>query len=272
MSDFLKMMAGVSADRAAAARGSVQSARLDLPVVPLTLSSFDVIAEIKNRSPSEGALAGQARDRGERAVRYVEGGAAAISVLTEPTQFAGELDHLEEVARVVLEARVPVMRKDFLVDPVQVLEARAAGASGVLLIMTMLSDRQVRDMLACAREHGMFVLLESFEEEDLLRSRSLLEEARQSEQAESGKLMIGVNSRDLRSLHVDPDRLKSLAVHLPPAVACVAESGLHNESDAAAAAAWGYSVALVGTALMRAAEPERLIRQMLAAGRERRAA
>jgi indole-3-glycerol phosphate synthase len=272
MSDFLTAMARVSADRAAAAQGSVQSAQLDLPVVPLKLATFDVIAEIKNRSPSEGVLAEEARNRGELATRYVEGGAAAISVLTEPTQFAGELNHLEEVARVVQEAPVPVMRKDFLVDPVQVLEARAAGASGVLLIVTMLSDRQLGDMLACAREHSMFVLLESFDVEDLRRSRALLDGARQSEQAESGKLLVGDNSRDLRSLHVDPDRLKSLGRHLPPAVACVAESGLCDERDAAAAAGWGYSVALVGTALMRAADPRGLLGAMLAAGRERRAA
>ena len=272
MSDFLKTMARQSADRASAAQGSVRSTDLDLPLVPLQLGAFDVIAEIKNRSPSEGALAAASASRSEQAVRYVEGGAAAISVLTEPTQFAGELAHLEEVVRAVEHSAVPVMRKDFLVDPIQVLEARATGASGVLLIVTMLSEKQIEDMLNCAYEHGMFVLLESFDAEDLQRSSALLDETRYREQSERGKLLFGVNTRDLRTLHVDPERLKTLGPHLPQGCACVAESGLHNGYDAAAAAGWGYSLALVGTALMRSPDPGQLIQEMLTAGRKRRAA
>ena len=272
MSDFLKTMARQSADRASAAQGSVRSTHLDLPLVPLQLGAFDVIAEIKNRSPSEGALAAASASRSEQAVRYVDGGAAAISVLTEPTQFAGELAHLEEVVRAVEHSAVPVMRKDFLVDPIQVLEARATGASGVLLIVTMLSEKQIEDMLNCAYEHGMFVLLESFDAEDLQRSSALLDETRYREQAERGKLLFGINTRDLRTLHVDPERLKTLGPHLPQGCACVAESGLHNGYDAAAAAGWGYSLALVGTALMRSPDPGQLIQEMLTAGRERRAA
>ena len=272
MSDFLKTMARQSADRASAAQGSVRSTHLDLPLVPLQLGAFDVIAEIKNRSPSEGALTAASASRSEQAVRYVEGGAAAISVLTEPTQFAGELAHLEEVVRAVEHSAVPVMRKDFLVDPIQVLEARATGASGVLLIVTMLSEKQIEDMLNCAYEHGMFVLLESFDAEDLQRSSALLDETRYREQAERGKLLFGVNTRDLRTLHVDPERLKTLGPHLPQGCACVAESGLHNGYDAAAAAGWGYSLALVGTALMRSPDPGQLIQEMLTAGRKRRAA
>ncbi|MCH8307348.1 MAG: indole-3-glycerol-phosphate synthase [Proteobacteria bacterium] len=272
MSDFLKTMARQSADRASAAQGSVRSTHLDLPLVPLQLGAFDVIAEIKNRSPSEGALAAASASRSEQAVRYVEGGAAAISVLTEPTQFAGELAHLEEVVRAVEHSAVPVMRKDFLVDPIQVLEARATGASGVLLIVTMLSEKQIEDMLNCAYEHGMFVLLESFDAEDLQRSSALLDETRYREQAERGKLLFGVNTRDLRTLHVDPERLKTLGPHLPQGCACVAESGLHDGYDAAAAAGWGYSLALVGTALMRSPDPGQLIQEMLTAGRKRRAA
>lgn len=272
MSDFLKTMARQSADRASAAQGSVRSTDLDLPLVPLQLGAFDVIAEIKNRSPSEGALAAASASRSEQAVRYVEGGAAAISVLTEPAQFAGELAHLEEVVRAVEHSAVPVMRKDFLVDPIQVLEARATGASGVLLIVTMLSEKQIEDMLNCAYEHGMFVLLESFDAEDLQRSSALLDETRYREQAERGKLLFGVNTRDLRTLHVDPERLKTLGPHLPQGCACVAESGLHSGYDAAAAAGWGYSLALVGTALMRSPDPGQLIQEMLTAGRKRRAA
>jgi indole-3-glycerol phosphate synthase len=272
MSDFLKTMARESADRARAARGSLRSADLDLPVVPLSLGSFDVIAEIKNRSPSEGALAAESSDRGAQAMRYVEGGAAMISVLTEPTQFAGDLAHLEEVVNAVSKSPVPVMRKDFLVDPRQLLEARAVGASGVLLIATMLSDKQIEEMLACAYEHSMFVLLESFDNEDLQRSAALLEDAGHKGKAESGQLLFGVNTRDLRTLHVDPERLKTLGPYLPKGVTCVAESGLHHGQDAAEAASLGYGMALVGTALMRAADPVSLIQEMLAAGRGRRAA
>jgi len=268
VSDFLKTMAKQSADRAAAAQ--LRPAELDLPVMPLSLGSFDVIAEIKNRSPSEGALASEALNRAEQAARYVEGGAAAISVLTEPTQFGGEIEHLAEVVNAV--SPIPVMRKDFLVDPVQILQARAAGASGVLLIATMLSDAQMDDMLECAYEHSMFVLLESFDEDDLRRSAALLDEARHRDQAEAGNLLLGVNTRDLRTLHVDPGRLRALSPHLPSGVACVAESGIHDGQDAADAAGLGYRLALVGTALMRCADPAGLVREMLAAGRERRAA
>ena len=175
MSDFLKSMATSSAARAAMAP-SFTDADFDKPVVPLSLGSFDVIAEIKQRSPAEGQLRYRTPysrvqvpvDLIARAQAYAAGGAAAISVLTEPSRFDGELAHLEEVVAAVPDT--PVMRKDFLVEPVQVLEARKAGASGVLLITTMLSDAKLRAMLDCAFEHGMFVLLESFDEEDLRRS------------------------------------------------------------------------------------------------------
>jgi indole-3-glycerol phosphate synthase len=272
MSDFLKTMAIHSAERASTAKDAVKSSDLDCAVFPLALASFDVIAEIKNRSPSEGALADETSSRGERALIYAQAGAAAISVLTEPTQFGGELAHLKEVVAAIEDNSVPVMRKDFLVDPIQILEARAAGASGVLLIATMLSDEQLDDMLGCAYEHDMFVLLESFDKRDLRRSVALLADSKHHDQAESQKLLFGINTRDLRTLHVDPERLQLLSAHLPDGVACVAESGLHDGDDAAAAASWGYSLALVGTALMRAPDPGQLIHDMLEAGRERRAA
>ena len=126
-------------------------------------------------------------DRATRARQYVDGGAAAISVLTEPSRFDGSLEHLDDVAAAV--NGTPVMRKDFLVDTVQVLEARAAGASGVLLIAAMLDDRQLRSMLDCAAEHGLFVLLESFDEEDLTRSSRLLDKPADRERADAGQLL-----------------------------------------------------------------------------------
>jgi indole-3-glycerol phosphate synthase len=163
------------------------------------------------------------------------------------------------------------MRKDFLVEPVQVHEARRAGASGVLLIATMLSDRKLREMLDAAWQHAMFVLLECFDEQDLERSSALLENSVDAARAESGQLLIGVNTRNLRTLEVDDDRLRKLAPLLPHA-RCVAESGLKVAADAGRAAGYGYRAALVGTALMRSENPAALLAAMRDAGRARVAA
>lgn len=269
MSDFLKTMASASAARAAAATTKFSSADFDKPVVPLAPGSFDVIAEIKQRSPAQGELKLQTRSRIEQARLYEQGGAVAISVLTEPSRFDGDLGHLEEVAAAV--PGTPVMRKDFLVDPVQIHEARKAGASGVLLIAAMVSDAKLREMLDVAWQHGMFVLLESFDENDLARSSRLLETSPDRERAAAGQLLIGVNTRNLRTLDVDGRRLKALAPLLPDA-RCVAESGLESAADAAAVAGDGYTMALVGTALMRSDDPAALIAAMREAGGARAAA
>ena len=146
-------------------------------------------------------------------------------MLTEPSRFDGDLAHLEEVADAM--PATPFMRKDFLVDPVQVHEARKAGASGVLLIAAMLSDTTLREMLDAAWQHGMFVLLESFDEDDLERSSRLLDNADDAERARSGQLLVGVNTRNLRTLEVDNTRLQKLGERLPTA-RCVAESGLRD--------------------------------------------
>jgi indole-3-glycerol phosphate synthase len=140
VSDFLKTMAASSVERAARVTAKFTAAELDAPVADLDLHGFDVIAEIKDASPSEGALAPAGANRVARARDYARGGAAAISVLTEPSRFAGDIEHLQQVVDAVSGAKVPVMRKDFLAETIQVLEARAAGASGVLLIAAMLSD------------------------------------------------------------------------------------------------------------------------------------
>ena len=268
MSDFLQQMAKLSAERAAAV-DTIRASDLDKPVVPLQLGDFDIIAEIKGRSPAEGELAGADLDRVGRARDYVRGGAAAISVLTEPSRFDGALAHLEEVAVAV--PGTPVMRKDFLVEPVQVLEARKAGASGVLLITAMLPDAKLRAMLDAAFEHGMFVLLEAFDEDDLARSNALLDNPADCDRAAAGKMLVGVNTRNLRTLEVDGKRLERLAPLLPDA-RCVAESGLNTADDAAAVAGWGYSLALVGSALMRSDDAAGLVRDMRAAGGARVAA
>lgn len=263
MSDFLQTMAAGSVERAAAVSANFSSADFDQPVVPLSLGRFDVIAEIKNRSPAEGELATPGRNRVEQARSYSRGGAVAISVLTEPSRFDGDLAHLQEVVAAV--PATPVMRKDFLVEPVQVHEARQAGASGVLLIATMLSDARLREMLDAAWQHGMFVLLESFDEADLARASRLLDNAEDAERAASGQLLIGVNTRNLRTLEVDAERLQKLAPGLPDA-RCVAESGLRVANDAASVASYGYRMALVGTALMRSDDPAALVAAMRDAG------
>ena len=267
MSDFLQSMAASSAERAAAISGTFAACNFDLPVAPLDLDSFDLIAEIKDRSPSAGELAADPSSRLDRARQYLQGGAAAISVLTEPSRFGGDLSHLREVVAAVSGAGLPVMRKDFLVDVRQVLEARAAGASGVLLIVAMLSDNQLAAMLDCAFEHSLFVLLESFDEDDVGRTASLLKIARYADRAGRRQLLVGVNSRNLRTLDVDSGRLARLAPLLPHQAVAVAESGLGNPRDAAEVSSLGYRVALVGTALMREADPGALISDMLVQGR-----
>jgi len=263
MSDFLQQMAKHSAERANKI-GVIEAADLEKPVVPLQLGAFDVIAEIKGRSPAEGELAGPDLDRSEQARQYAGGGAVAISVLTEPSRFDGALEHLEEIVAAVPDT--PVMRKDFLVEPVQILEARCAGASGVLLIATMLDDDKLRAMLDCAWNQGMFVLLECFDDADLDRVYRLLDYPPDADRAAAGTLLVGVNARDLRTLEVDNERLQRLAPMLPDA-RCVAESGLRTADDAATVAGLGYRLALVGTALMRSDDPAKLIAAMCAAGR-----
>ena len=262
MSDFLQQMAKHSAERVSKI-GTIETAELEKPVVPMQSTAFDVIAEIKGRSPAEGELAGTDLDRSEQARQYAGGGAVAISVLTEPSRFDGALEHLAEVVAAVPDT--PVMCKDFLVEPVQILEARSVGASGVLLIVTMLDDDKLRAMLDCAWEQGMFVLLECFDETDLERVDHLLDYPPDADHAVAGTLLVGVNTRNLRTLEVDNERLQRLAPMLPDA-RCVAESGLRTAKDAATAAGLGYRLALVGTALMRSDDPAALVAAMRDAG------
>jgi len=245
------------------------------PATELRLASagFDLIAEMKLRSPALGTLQTSA-DAGAdaRIDAYADGGAAAISVLTEPTRFDGALEHLQQAA-VRLRARghraVPAMRKDFLVDPYQVLEARAAGAGGVLLIVRMLSRDELASLLEVALAQGLFVLLEAFDERDIDSAVALLEPHRAKARTSTGaeRLLLGVNCRDLVTLKVIPDRFATLAPHLPPWIARVAESGVLSAADAAGAATAGYDLALVGGALMTHPTPQRLVEEMLQAAR-----
>jgi indole-3-glycerol phosphate synthase len=270
MSDFLAEMARTSAARAAEAARRVPIADLRRraqqtpPAPPLRLSplGFDIVAEIKLRSPAVGALQDPAHDRLGRIEAYARGGAVAVSVLTEPSRFDGSLEHLREAAAVLAPLRVPVMRKDFLVDPYQVLEARAAGAGGVLLILRMLPRERLAEMLETASEHGLFVLLEAFDERDLAVAGALLAGTPRRE-----AVMVGINCRDLTSLAVVPDRFAELAGRLPSDVPAVAESGVTTPADARRVRTLGYRLALVGTALMACENAGGLVAEMLAAAR-----
>jgi indole-3-glycerol phosphate synthase len=278
MSDFLADMARSSAARSAEAQQHEPIAALERrargtpPAPPLRLSpsGFDIVAEIKLRSPAVGALQDPARDRLGRIEAYARGGAAAVSVLTEPSRFDGALEHLREAAAVLAPLGVPVMRKDFLVDPYQVLEARAAGAGGVLLILRMLRRERLAEMLEIAREHGLFVLLEAFDVGDLELASELLAGAARGEGRGAGRregVLLGVNCRDLTSLRVVPERFAELASRLPPGVPAVAESGVATPADAHRVRGLGYRLALIGTALMGREDAGGLLAEMLRTAR-----
>jgi indole-3-glycerol phosphate synthase len=227
----------------------------------LTLDRFDVIAELKLRSPAAGALADSAFDRDTQLAAYARGGAVAVSVLTEPEEFNGSLADLAAAAAFLRNDARPVMRKDFITDPYQVLEARAAGAGGVLLIVTMLDDATLRELVDCARACGLFALLEGFDDKDLQRVAAF--DAPQREL----NVLAGVNCRDLRRLDVRFARFAELASLLPQHLPAVAESGITNAEDVARVAELGYRLALVGSSLMTAPAPATLLEELVAAGR-----
>ena len=276
MSGFLDQMAASSAARCAAAEAlrplaevkAAALARASAP--PLRLDGrFDLIAELKLRSPALGQLGQLQQDDAleRRVAAYARGGAAAVSVLTEPDRFDGNLDHLRRAVAVLDPLGVPAMRKDFLVAPYQLYEARAAGAGGALLIVRMLSRAQLEEMLDVAAELGLWILLEAFDEADIEVMNALV--ARRDTRE---GLLLGVNSRDLQTLQVVPERLLTLAHRLPAQLPRVAESGVGSAAEAGAMAAAGWTMALVGTALMAAgadnlAGAEQLAGEMLAAGR-----
>lgn len=273
--DFLADMAAASRARVVAARGVRSDAALEAlvmaapPAPRLTLSSagFDVIAEVKLRSPAVGSLASDDAGLAQRVAQYASAGAAAVSVLTEPSRFDGSLEHLRLAAAALKQAGpVPAMRKDFLVDPYQVLEARLAGAGGVLVILRMLGRAQIEALLQMSARLSLFVLLEAFDEADIELGADLVAHAPSGSQ-----LLLGINSRDLVTLKVVPGRLEQLAPRLPAKVPRVAESGVATPEDAARLAGAGYELALIGSALMTAADPAVLLRELVAAGRRARA-
>ena len=234
------------------------------PTLRLSPEGFDIIAECKLHSPSAGDLSGHTSDVESRVSDYACGGACAVSVLTEPLRFGGELEHLTRAAQVLSRHNVPVMRKDFLVDPYQVMEARAAGAGGVLVIVRMLEPSHITALLDCAAMLKMFVLLEAFDAADLDVAREVLAPRRGHDE----QILVGLNCRDLDKLTVELSRLAELAESMPTGFAPVAESGVTSLADVRKVVTLGYRVALVGTTLMNSPAPRELLGEMLATGRE----
>ena len=275
MSGFLDDMARSSAARVAeairheSADALQRRARRAPPSAPLRLSAsgFDVIAKLKLRSPAAGALSDASQDWLGRVAAYARGGAAAVSVLTEPSRFDGSLEHLRQAAAALAPLGVPAMRKDFLVDPYQVLEARAAGAGGVLVILRMLTRPRIAGLLDAAAEHGMFVLLEAFDDVDLAMARELVT-ARAARHAGGEELILmGINCRDLQTLQIVQERFAALAPLLPAGWPAVAESGVTSGLDARRMQQLGYRAALIGTALMTCEDPSLLLREIFDATR-----
>jgi indole-3-glycerol phosphate synthase len=201
-----------------------------------------VVAEVKRRSPSSGSIR-ENLDPAERAALYANHGAAAISVLTDGPYFGGSMDDLRSAVQRV---RVPVLRKDFILDEVQILEARAAGAAAVLLIVRALGTR-LEALLAAAQKHGLDALVEVHTQDELSLALN------------AGGNIIGVNSRDLDTFAIDVASAWKIVSRVPRECIAVAESGMAGARDVERAAEAGADAVLIGTALSAAASPEALL-------------
>jgi indole-3-glycerol phosphate synthase len=206
-----------------------------------------LVAEVKRRSPSRGDIRVDL-DPAALAAAYADGGAAAVSVLTEPRHFAGSPEDLLAVRAAV---DLPVLRKDFVTTPYQVWEARAWGADAVLLIVAALDAAALRALLAEATAAGLDALVE------------VHTVAEAAAAAEAGATLVGVNARDLATLEVDPGRFAAVRDALPGGAVLVAESGIRGRADVEAAAAAGADAVLVGETLVRAADPAGAVRELL---------
>ena len=205
-----------------------------------------VIAEVKRRSPSAGAIR-EDLDPVAHARAYTQGGAVAISVLTDELHFGGSLDDLARVASAV---RVPVLRKDFILDELQLYEARAAGASAVLLIVRALTADGLRALARAARDQGLGILVEVHSAGELELALAVAPTA------------VGVNSRDLATFAVDLDRAQRLVASVPSGVPVIAESGIATRADVERMATAGADLVLVGTSVARTADPEAAVREL----------
>lgn len=208
---------------------------------------ISVIAEVKRSSPSKGVLADIA-DPASLAGSYEEAGASIISVLTEKRRFGGSLEDLTAVRSAV---RIPILRKDFMVDEYQFFEARAHGADLVLLIVAGLSDSQLNEFAALTRELGMRALVEVHTNKELERALEINPD------------LVGINSRNLKTLEVDPKAFAELLPQIPSELIRVAESGISQRSDVEFAQKFGANAILVGEALVKAGDPNLAMRELL---------
>ena len=220
-----------------------QPARLKQALVRETIA---VIAEIKRRSPSKGELNGQL-DAAAQAQAVERGGAAAISILTEPDFFGGSLDDLRAVRGAV---SLPTLKKDFHVHEAQLFEARLARASAILLIARALSPQELPRLVAHARRNQLEVVVEVRSADELTRA------------LDAGADIIGVNSRNLETLEIDPGVPESLVPRIPADVVAIWESGVASRADVERAAKFGADAVLVGSALSRSTDPEALVRDL----------
>lgn len=260
MSVLDDIVAGVRADLGTRQRSTslhdLEERIAALPPARDPLPSFrepglSVIAEVKRRSPSKGHLA-EIPEPATLARAYADGGAEAISVLTEERRFGGSLADLEAVRAAV---ETPLLRKDFVVTDYQVTEARAFGADLVLLIVAALDDAQLRDLHQQARELGLTPLVEVHEEAEVDRALAV------------DPVLFGINARNLKTLDVDPDTFGRLAPRVPDGIVKVAESGIADAVAATRYAAEGADVVLVGEALVKDGDPARSVAAMRAVGR-----
>ena len=224
---------------------------MDSAPTPLTPNfpseSMSVIAEIKRSSPSKGHLA-EITEPAKLASQYQEAGAAAVSVLTEKRRFNGSLEDFAAVRKVI---SLPMLRKDFMVDEYQFYEARAYGADLILLIVAALSKSQLHDYFELSRELGMKALIEVHTHDELERAMELNPE------------IIGVNSRNLKSLEVDTNVFRDLIPRIPNDLTRVAESGISSRNDVELAQSAGANVILVGEALVKAGDPRSSLKTLL---------
>ncbi len=201
--------------------------------------SVAVIAEVKRRSPSKGAIAARL-DAVEQAQAYEAGGAAAVSVLTEPEHFGGSNEDLIDVRAAV---KIPALKKDFHVSVIQLVEARRLGASAALLIARALSPDRLKEMIIQGRTLGLELLVEIRDEYELERA------------LHAGASMIGVNNRNLETLEIDPHTAERIIPKIPPGVIAVAESGVKSREDVKRYAACGADAVLIGSVLSASADP-----------------
>jgi indole-3-glycerol phosphate synthase len=206
-----------------------------------------LIAEVKRRSPSQGTIRTDL-DPVEHARAYLRGGATAVSVLTEGEHFGGSLEDLSRVAAAV---PVPVLRKDFILDELQIMEARAAGASAVLLIVRVLSPEQLRLLAKAARTWGLGTLIEVHGEDELDTALAAKPAA------------LGVNARDLATLEIDMHGAERIIRRVPSGIVVVAESGVERRQDVERYAAAGADLVLVGTSVARSGDPEAAVRALV---------